>query len=392
MTEDLRIFPKVRTIPEKKPKSFMLFPFELKEKQRSSFEEKEAEALELIKNHLKTFKRCHVKSSHGKDSCIMVHLIWRACQELEIPMIEVWLNHTLNIFKEEPEFWDKYNKWLGIEDKFRVFFPPKDENGKQQTVWSIIDKVKHLPSFRQTSKKGSKDYKHTNIPECCDILKKATIKEYLKNLPEDERYDCVFVGTRAEESQMRSLGVLQRCRTYLQKTRAAYPVRVVTPLSFFTTNVPKNHQGSWNDSILKKMKNGKIKRIFRKGTKQFVYNKGESVPENDIEKYYKKWDMPMNPTYDIHNIARMGCASCPAHIGWEIRLCKDPTEDGFGMLKMNLTKLRENEPDRFNESIKVIRNYLKSRESLHEVNESMREKIISLFKKFNSHTDLSDFC
>lgn len=48
MVQELRIFPKQRNIPEKKPKSFILYPFEMWEKRRESFEQKEAESLELI--------------------------------------------------------------------------------------------------------------------------------------------------------------------------------------------------------------------------------------------------------------------------------------------------------------------------------------------------------
>jgi len=43
MSNELRIFPKKRQIPEKKPKSFVLFPFEMWEKRREPFEAKEAE-------------------------------------------------------------------------------------------------------------------------------------------------------------------------------------------------------------------------------------------------------------------------------------------------------------------------------------------------------------
>src|SRR3990172_3210060 len=103
---ELRIFPKKRMIPAVKPKTFVLFPFELQEKQAETLEKKEKESLELIKNHLKIFKRPYVASSHGHDSIVLVHLVWRACKELNIPMIDVWLNHTLNIYKEEPTYWN----------------------------------------------------------------------------------------------------------------------------------------------------------------------------------------------------------------------------------------------------------------------------------------------
>ena len=310
-------------IPEKKPKTFILFPYEMHAKMKEPFEAKEEESLRLITGHLETFKRPYVVSSHGKDSVVMVHLILRACKQLGIPMMEVWLNHTLNIYKEEKEYWDRLNKLFGIEDKFRVFYPPEDEKGHKQTVWSIAKKVGHLPSFRSTAKGQKGSYKKTNIPECCAILKKETIKTYLKGLPKDKRYDCIFVGTRAEESQIRSLGVLQRCRSYFQTSRIAYPIQTVTPLSFW------------------------------KGT--------------DILEYYHRYNIPVNPVYQIHNVPRMGCASCPAHMYWEFKLAKDPTSEGFGMLKQNMIILKRTDTERFQDSVDTIQKFLKDRKKLEQI-------------------------
>jgi len=339
--DGLRQFPKKRQIPEWRSKTFILFPYEMHAKMKESFEQKEADSLDLIKNHLKAFKKCHVMSSHGSDSIVMVDLIRRACEELKIEMIDVWLNHTLNLFKEEKDYWPIINKFLGIEDKFRVFYPPKDKQDKIQTVWTIAEKVGHLPMFRSTARHKSMSYKHTNTPECCDILKKASVKDFLKHLPKDERFDCVFIGTRAQESQIRSLGVLQRCRSYLQKTRTPYPKRVVTPLSFW------------------KME--------------------------DTLEYYRRYNIPRNPVYQAHNVERMGCASCPAHLGWEIRLARDPTEEGFGMLKLNLGILKKTETERFQDSLETLQKYIKSPKS-KELSENSRSKLINLLRQFGCIT------
>jgi len=339
---DLRILPKIRQIPKIKPKSFVLFPFELHAKMREPFEAKEAESLELIINHLKEFKKPYVASSHGKDSIVLVHLIWRACKKLEIPMIEVWLNHTLNTYKEEKDYWDEFNLWLGIEDKFKVFYPPKFE-GKQETVWTIAKRY-GLPNFRSTARGIKNSYRNTNIPQCCDILKKKTIKDFLKGLPEDKRYDCNFVGTRAQESQIRSLIVLQRCRSFFKKTRGAYPIRTVTPLSFWKAT--------------------------------------------DILEYFARWEIPVNPTYEIHNLERMGCASCPAHIGWEERLARDPTEEGFGMLKQNLKILQATDQERFNESLNKLDFFCKS---AFYLTEHQQDRLIELLRGFDNRVTITDF-
>ena len=341
-TSKLRIFPKKRQIPKKQPKTFILFPFELHAKMRETFEEKEEESLRLIKAHLTEFKKPYVVSSHGKDSVVLVHLILRACKELKIPMIEVWLNHTLNVYKEEKEYWDKLNKLLGIEDKFRVFYPPKDENGNMYTVWSVAEKYGHLPHFRSTSKHLKGSYKNTNTPECCAVLKKQSIKDYLKGLPEDKRYDCVFVGTRAEESQIRSLGVLQRCRSYFVKTRVAYPHQTATPLSYW-------------------------KKI-------------------NIFEYFSRYHLPENPTYKIHDIERMGCASCPAHKNWEFRLLRDPTSEGFGMFRQNMKILKGTELARYDESIQTIHRLLKDKKKLGQIPVVTLKRLLKLLNEFDSTT------
>lgn len=338
----LQILPKKRQIPKNPPKTFTLFPFELHAKMRETFEEKEAESLQLIKNHLKQFKKPYIASSHGKDSIVMVHLVWRAAKELKVDMPEVWLNNTLNIYKEESQYWKEFNEWLGISEKFRVFYPPKHE-GTQETVWTIAKRY-GLPKFRSTSKGKEKGYKDTNTPKCCDILKKKSIKEYLQGLPKDERYDLNFVGTRAQESQMRSMIVLQRCRSFFKKTRGAYPIQTCTPLSFW-----------------------------------------KSV---DILEYFHRYNIPKNPTYEIHNIQRMGCASCPAHIGWEERLARDPTEEGFGMLKQNFKIMAETDPARLQESIAHLDKYLKT---AYDLDESHIKKIIELLRSYDKRQVISDY-
>jgi 3'-phosphoadenosine 5'-phosphosulfate sulfotransferase (PAPS reductase)/FAD synthetase len=337
----LRIFPKVRKIPAKKPKTYILFPFEMHEKMRETFEQKEAESLQLIKNHLEAFKKPYIASSHGKDSIVMVHLVWRAAKELGVQMPEVWLNNTLNIYKEEPKYWKEFNAWLGIEDRFRVFHPPEYE-GKPETVWSIAKRY-GLPKFRRKSNGTKLGYKETNIPKCCEILKKQSIKKYLQGLPKDERYDLNFVGTRAQESQNRSNLLLQRCRSYFKKTRGAYPIQTCTPLSFWKAT--------------------------------------------DILEYFHRYNIPKNPTYEIHNIQRMGCASCPAHIGWEERLARDPTEEGFGMLKLNLEILKKTDQERLKESLAKLDLFCKH----NSLNEHQRNRLIELLRSYDNRIVMSDF-
>jgi 3'-phosphoadenosine 5'-phosphosulfate sulfotransferase (PAPS reductase)/FAD synthetase len=326
-------------------KTFILYPFELIYNQKKSFEEKEQDSLELIENHLKIYKKPYIATSFGSDSMVLMHLVMRAANNVGVEYPDMFLNDTLNTFKEEKQYWADMIKLWGIADKVKILKPPTDERGNMYTVWSIAKKVGHLPSFRSGGGKKKEDKQGSRgaTPECCNILKKATMKKYLKSLPKEERYDCQFIGTRAEESHMRSLAVLQKCRTSILKTFVNYPMRAVTPLSFWTME--------------------------------------------DTQEYYKRYNIPKNPAYNAHDMERMGCASCPAHKYWEIRLAKDPTNEGFGMLRQNFKILKQTitdgteNPNRINESVKVLQKYLDSEES-QKLNVAQRLRIKVLINEY----------
>ncbi len=83
----------------------------------------------------------------------------RAAKNVGVEYPDMFLNDTLNTFKEEKQYWADMIKLWGIADKVKIMKPPKDERGNMMTVWSIAKKVGHLPSFRST-KKSSKDHKN----------------------------------------------------------------------------------------------------------------------------------------------------------------------------------------------------------------------------------------
>ena len=366
LTIDSKIREKFHNLPEKKKKaslaakSFILYPFEVTEQQAKPFEQKDQETLEFIENHLKSFKKPYIATSFGSDSIVLMHLVMRACKNVGVEYPDMFLNDTLNTFKEEKQYWADMIKLWGISDKVKIFKPPTDERGNMYTVWSIAKKYGHLPSFRGLRKiKNGKlmTQKETGgsgggTPECCDILKKATMKKWLKSMPKEDRYDCQFVGTRAEESTMRKISLMQRCRTYIHKSFVNYEMRVVTPLGYWTME--------------------------------------------DTQKYYKVHNIPKNPAYKAHDMERMGCASCPAHKTWEIRLAKDPTNEGFGMLRMNFKLMKEfidngtELPNRLKESLDVLKKYLKSKES-KTLPEPQRQRIINLIKEFTHESNIDDF-
>ena len=331
-------------------KTFILYPFELKYNQDKPFEEKEIDSMELIENHLKIYKKPYIATSFGSDSIVLMHLVMRAAKNVGVEYPDMFLNDTLNTFKEEKQYWADMIKLWGIADKVKILKPPTDERGNMMTVWSIAKKVGHLPSFRTIG--GRKGGSKGKTPECCDILKKTTMKKYIKSLPKEERYDLQFVGTRAQESRVRANAVLQRCRTSILKTFVNYHMRAVTPLSFWTME--------------------------------------------DTQEYYKRHNIPKNPAYKAHDMDRMGCASCPAHKNWEIRLAKDPTNEGFGMLKQNFKILKQTIEDgtensnRLQESVNVLKKYMKKKES-KTLTEPQRERIEKLIQEYDV-VDPDTFC
>jgi 3'-phosphoadenosine 5'-phosphosulfate sulfotransferase (PAPS reductase)/FAD synthetase len=159
--------------------------------------------------------------------------------------------------------------------------------------------------FRRSSKSTKEyiPYKFRKEPDCCEQLKKESVNDYLKHIPEEIRFDCSFVGTRADESRARRLNILLHCRTYETDYQRPYKIRTVQPLAFWT--------------------------------------------DQDIEDYFKEYSIPINPAYAIHSQDRLGCASCPAHIKWEIRLAKDKTAVGMGMLLQNLRIIYSTQVQRF---------------------------------------------
>lgn len=364
----VRIDPEIREkfneLPEEKkktqmPPTFMLYPFEVHEQQAKPFEEKERDTIEFIENHLKAFKKPYVATSFGSDSIVLMHLVMRACKNLGLEYPDMILNDTLNTFKEEKEYWAYITKEWGIIDKVQIMKPPKDEKGRNYTVWSIADKVGHLPTFRKF-KKIKKDRSGVlnskemggsggSTPECCDILKKKTLKATMNKLAKEDRYDLQFIGTRAAESAMRKTSVMQRCRTYIFKHFVKYPIRTCTPLSFWTME--------------------------------------------DTRNYYKVHNLRFNPAYEAHDQERLGCASCPAHKYWVTRMAKDPTSEGLGMLRQNFRILRktidagtEAQTDRLQKSVDELKGFTK-KPDFKKLEEKHREKLMDLIREFDRPTE-----
>tara|TARA_R110002074_G_scaffold346222_2_gene516581 strand:+ start:42 stop:467 length:426 start_codon:yes stop_codon:yes gene_type:complete len=117
----------------------------------------------------------------------------------------------------------------------------------------------------------------------------------------------------------------------------------------------------------------------------------------DTRKYYVVNNIPFNPAYKAHDQERLGCASCPAHKFWVTRMAKDPSNEGFGMLKQNFKILKETieagteaQSDRLQESVDELKRFLKKKES-KTLTEPQRERIKKLIEQYDV-TEADKFC
>lgn len=275
-----------------------------------------------IKGHLENYsyndsdgkKRsaCFVSTSFGKHSIIITHLTKTICDEIGMEMVPLFLNNTLNLFPEEPAYWKKFAKRYNLENALKIFIPPKDENGKQITVWSVREKNGYMENFR--NKKNiiynpkTKRYVTKRSPDCCEQLKRESVNEYL--MEDGTHLQCSFDGRLGVENNNRSRNALQRGCTYVTNFERPRPIRSFLPILYWTFE--------------------------------------------DSNKYIKDNFLPLCPSYEIHNLERMGCRNCVAYKSWMINLATNPTDLGSIDLKMNLGFMSKHEHIRMIEEIEYF--------------------------------------
>lgn len=331
--------------------SMKLDPHSLNEALKQPFWMKEDEALHIIMGHIENFNRPHVATSWGKDSTVMAHLVIRACKELGIkpesdrfPMFAI--ADTRNTYKEEKPYWDEIIDFLGIPKEKHLIFVPKENT----TVWTVAKENGHLPMQRKSTKQlgFNAPFKFRATPECCDELKKEGLNDWIKNVPEGYRFDLSMHGSRASENQNRRLNVLLHCRTYDTSYARHYKIRTVIPIAFFTQkDDPQSKGRGWND---------------------------------DIGQYFDKYNIPINPAYEAHDLTRLGCQSCTAFKTWTLNQLKDPTGDSQKLLLLNLRIMRVTQPNRFVNECAILRD-----EKLGEdiIQESIKLELLDGWSKPN---------
>lgn len=330
-------------------KGIMIEPTSYYDELKEPYDLKIKEIKLKIKGHLEQYlykdnagvtkSGCFISTSRGKDSVVMEHLVLTVCKEMNLPMIPCFLNNTLNIYPEEMQYWKDFNLKNDITD-FRVFLPPKDENGKQITVWSIREKNGFMENFRNKKniifnpKTGKTITKRS--PDCCEQLKRLSVNKFLMT-DEGLNFKCSFDGRRAVENRNRSRNALQRGCTYETKFERPRLIRSFLPILYLTNE--------------------------------------------DRDRYITENNLLICPTYEKYDLERMGCRNCVAYKKWIVNLAKEPTGLGTRDLEMNLAFMYKTEPLRVKNELTYSFKYIKKNKIQINVNsEQVLQKYWNLVK------------
>jgi phosphoadenosine phosphosulfate reductase len=129
------------------------------------------------------------------------------------------------------------------------------------TFWWCVEK-KGFPKQSRNSKTGDR-----RQPFCCKELKEKPMQKFIKT----HDFNLNFVGLLADEGRQRRWAYIQKgCCIYEHKY---WGVAKCIPLIWWS--------------------------------------------EQDIWKYIKKFELPVNPAYEKYGIKRTGCVPCTGHIDWQ---------------------------------------------------------------------------
>lgn len=232
--------------------------------------EKSKQALILAKDMSFRFyeKPLIITYSGGKDSDVLAHLAKTCLKPNEFEL----LNSHTSVDAPETVYHirDKFNEFRGGGTECNVVIP-KDENGKQITMWNLIPKKKMPPT--------------RIVRYCCATLKETSTPNRI----------CA-VGVRASESTGRKGRDIFVIRGNTKKD--AYFYSLEHSKEVFEES--KDRDPIWDCRLIEKMR----------AKKDIIVNPIYEWTDSDIWEYIRENNIKYNPLYD-RGYKRVGCIGCP---------------------------------------------------------------------------------
>lgn len=183
--------------------------------------EREEEAINLLKNAILKSNRVVVSSSFGKDSIVILHLVLRTCDLLNIPRhkIDVFYSDTLNEFNEVRKVADFYQKREGFN---LIKVNPKKSLKRIIEEHGGIDESYF--SRKGDRRKDSEGQTLQPLSEkCCETLKHQPFYEAVERY----QWDLNVVGTRTDESHQRRQAGIRDGEYLYWKTGGLFKVQPI---------------------------------------------------------------------------------------------------------------------------------------------------------------------
>ncbi|MDD4417084.1 MAG: phosphoadenosine phosphosulfate reductase family protein, partial [Proteiniphilum sp.] len=250
------------------------------------------EAQDLIEQAIKRHgDRICVNWSGGRDSTAVLHMALKIN-----PRIKVIFGNTRC---ESGETW-AYIRKLYREWEINLFMTTPEK-----TFWQCADEY-GLPKVRNSDS-------DCRTPKCCYFLKEKPIDDMKKRLG----VTAYFTGLMKDESHQR----------FLTLSRYDRPGQSQDEISFCA------------------------QRYYKKSTNEWAYHPIANWSSEDIDRYFKENDLPVNQFYvkwgGIYK--RSGCLLCTAYLSWENKL---KISHPYAYKRLKARKLAEQE-NRFHDPGKL---------------------------------------
>lgn len=219
-----------------------------------------------------------IELNHQKKISKSLEIVSQALDKSENPVISssfgkdsIVLIHLVHQFDSVPIIFNK----TGVQFKETIDFMKKIEEEwnldlaivkPRQSFWEIVDEYGY-PKESRNSKTGDR-----RQPKCCKILKEDPMREFIK----ENEIDLDFVGLCGDEGRQRRWAYIQKGSAYYE--HKTWNVMKCIPLIFWESE--------------------------------------------NIWKYIKSHDLPINPAYEKYDVERTGCIPCTGHKGWKKQIRK----------------------------------------------------------------------